>query len=76
MTTCSFRLAVIGALALSFAVSACGRKGPLDPPPRAQAVPVDPGAPGAPPAERLDEHGNPAEVRGNRKSFPLDFLLN
>jgi predicted small lipoprotein YifL len=78
LTTCSFRLAVIGVLALSFALSACGRKGPLDPPPRAQAVPVQPAVPGAPPppGERLDEYGNPVDVRGNRKSFPLDFLLN
>jgi predicted small lipoprotein YifL len=32
-----FRLAVIGALAASFALGGCGRKGPLDPPPSALA---------------------------------------
>jgi len=78
LTTCSFRLTMIGALALSLAVSGCGRKGPLDPPPRAQAQPVQPGASGDPQqqAEAIDEFGNPAEVRGRRKSFFLDFLLN
>ncbi len=30
-----FRLALIGALAASFGLAACGRKGPLDPPPSA-----------------------------------------
>jgi predicted small lipoprotein YifL len=29
----SSRLAVIGALAMAFALAGCGRKGPLDPPP-------------------------------------------
>jgi predicted small lipoprotein YifL len=76
LTTCSFRFALIGALALSLAVSACGRKGPLDPPPRAQAVPDAPGAPPQQQAETFDEHGNPVDVRSNRKSFFLDFLLN
>ena len=32
------RLALIGALAASFALAACGRKGPLDPPPSASVA--------------------------------------
>jgi predicted small lipoprotein YifL len=73
------RLAVIGALALSFALTACGRRGPLDPPPRAtaQSVPQQ-GQPqqttAAEPAE--DEEGNPIVPRGDKKRFPLDWLLN
>ena len=74
-----FRLAAIGALALSFALTACGRRGPLDPPPRAAAQ----SAPqqgqqqqtsAAEPAE--DEDGNPIVPRGDKKRFPLDWLLN
>ncbi len=30
-----FRLALVGALAVSLGLAACGRKGPLDPPPSA-----------------------------------------
>ena len=71
-----FRLAVIGVLALSFALSACGRKGPLDPPPRASAAPRSDQqqAQSAEPTE--DEFGNPVLPKGQKKAFPLDVLLN
>ena len=82
-----FRLAVIGALMLSFALLACGRKGPLDPPPRASAQPAEPQAtqPGpqqpqwglfgnAPSAE--EQQGLPPEPKGQKKGFLLDWLLN
>jgi predicted small lipoprotein YifL len=76
-----FRLAAIGVLALSFALTACGRRGPLDPPPRATAQ----SAPqqgqqqqqqtsAAENAE--DEDGTPVVPRGEKKRFPLDWLLN
>ena len=79
LTIWSFRLAVIGALALSLTVSACGRKGPLDPPPRAQAQPANSASPQQQQVEGVDQYGNPPEIpepRGQRKSFPLDWLLN
>jgi predicted small lipoprotein YifL len=80
LTTWLFRMAVAGTIAVSFTLTACGRKGPLDPPPRAQAQaqaqPVP--QPGAPPvqAEVADEYGNPPEPKGQRKGFLLDWLLN
>jgi predicted small lipoprotein YifL len=75
------RLAVIGALALSFALSGCGRKGALDPPPRSVAQPAgqqtqqDPSQrAAAEPTE--DEFGDPRVPAGQKKRFPLDGLLN
>jgi predicted small lipoprotein YifL len=35
------RLALVGALAASLGLAACGRKGPLDPPPSAEAPAVE-----------------------------------
>jgi predicted small lipoprotein YifL len=42
-------------------LSACGRKGPLEPPPKADVTTTDQGAP--------EDSGKP------NRSFPLDFLL-
>lgn len=83
------RLAVIGAFAL--ALAACGRKGPLDPPPSA-AVPSPPpaaspglmspvgGSPiGQTPTSSdtgFSSSGRPQAPRGEKKSIPLDVLLN
>ena len=67
------RLAAIGVLAISFALTACGRKGPLDPPPSASAASRSSGTQ----AELLeDEYGNPLPPKGQKKSFFLDWLLN
>lgn len=54
------RLALIAALTATFALAACGRKGPLDPPPAGSltGTPAD-GQPSAP-----------------DKRIPLDYLLN
>ena len=73
-----FRMAVAGTIAVSFTLTACGRKGPLDAPPRAQAQAQPAPQPGAPPnqAEVEDEFGNPPEPKGQRKGFLLDWLLN
>jgi predicted small lipoprotein YifL len=77
------RLAAIGVLALSFALTACGRRGALDLPPRSSAAPA--AAPAAPASDQQqaqtgengeDEFGNPPQPRGQKKSFPLDPLLN
>jgi predicted small lipoprotein YifL len=57
-------LAVFGG-ALAFGLSACGVKGPLDPPPSAAVdttVPVDPGAPPPPPAVVYGVPGAPGAV--------------
>jgi predicted small lipoprotein YifL len=82
-----FRLALIGALAISFALSACGRKGPLDPPPRASAQPAEP-QPAQPgpqqpqwglfgnPVTAEEQQGLPPEPKGQKKGFLLDWLLN
>ena len=76
------RLALIGALAASLGLTACGRKGPLDPPPGAslvggQAVPADE-APKDSRASRpiLGSDGKPIAPGGTNKRIPLDVLLN
>ena len=73
-----FRLAAIGVLAMSFTLSACGRKSGLDLPPRTTAQPEQqqqaqqqPAVFGAP----EDDQG-PVAPQGQRKGFPLDWLLN
>jgi predicted small lipoprotein YifL len=72
-----FRLALIGALAASFGLAACGRKGPLDPPPGASLA----GAQTAPAVDPRDRpptgpDGKPLAPRGVNKPIPLDVLLN
>ena len=56
-------------LALGLALSACGRKGPLDPPPGAIMVP------GAGLVE-TDQEGRPLAPPGQKKRIPLDVLLD
>ena len=77
------RLALIGALAASFALAACGRKGPLDPPPGAslageQAAPAAPAAPAGAQVYRgpIGPDGRPIAPNMRDKSIPLDVLLN
>jgi predicted small lipoprotein YifL len=76
------RLAVIGALALSFALSGCGRKGGLDPPPRSVAQSNGQQQPQQDPSQRAaaepteDEFGDPRVPAGQKRRFPLDGLLN
>ena len=78
------RLALAGALVASLGLAACGRKGPLDPPPSASAS--------APPAQSRSPNPNPfaASPLGSgqedetatqapqapNRSFFLDGLLN
>jgi predicted small lipoprotein YifL len=84
-----FALALLGAAALTLA--ACGRAGPLEPPPGPAVVsPTVSAAPsplvggpvaGAPvpheTAQRngFDAYGNPVAPPGEKKSFFLDFLV-
>jgi predicted small lipoprotein YifL len=70
------RLAVIGVLALSFALTACGRRGALNPPPRSSAAPVSDQQQAQSGEPTEDEFGNPVQPRGQKKAFPLDVLLN
>lgn len=83
------RLAAIGAFAL--ALAACGRKGPLDLPPSAAAPNPPPAAQtglmspvGGSPIGRapgssdtgFNSTGRAEAPRGEKKSIPLDVLLN
>jgi len=58
--------------AIALGLSACGRKGPLDPPPSA-AVPPPPAASAADPAGAPATANPPAPTQ--KKSFLLDPLL-
>ena len=76
-----FRLALIGLLAASLGLAACGRKGPLDPPPSAAATPDKDEAADRPsirsPFEKPGD--NAPRAAGNQvpdKPFILDPLLN
>ena len=61
--------AVATLLALGLTLSACGRKGPLDPPPGAF---VGPGGV----LVEADQEGRPIAPPGQKKRIPLDVLLD
>jgi predicted small lipoprotein YifL len=72
-------LALMGALAAALAVSGCGRKGPLDPPPGGWNLPPGPRATDvsnrpAPPA--YDEQGKPIAPTGPKRQTPADWLID
>jgi predicted small lipoprotein YifL len=78
-----FTFALIG---VAFALSACGRAGPLEPPPGPAVVPtsstepVQPDAQPGPPQGTtqktgFDTHGNPIAAPGPKRPFILDPLL-
>ena len=80
------RLALIGALAASFALAACGRKGPLDPPPAASYTGQQP-APSAQQSATMNSNVTAKPLLGPdgrvllpagtpKKQIPLDVLLN
>ena len=62
-------VAVAALLALGLTLSACGRKGPLDPPPGAA---IGPGGT----LIELDQEGRPLAPPGQKKRIPLDVLLD
>jgi len=76
------RVALIGAISASLGLTACGRKGPLDPPPGASLA----GAQGVPAGEETKEQrdsrpvlgvdGKPIAPGGKNRPIPLDVLLN
>ena len=62
------RVAVLAAL-LAPGLSACGRKGPLDPPPASLA--------GQQPSTlEIDAEGRPIAPPGEKKRLPIDWLLD
>jgi predicted small lipoprotein YifL len=63
------RAALFGALALGLTLSACGRKGPLDPPPGAFTAPQ-------PSAIETDADGRPIAPPGQQRRLPIDWLLD
>ena len=79
-----FTFALIGA---ALALSACGRAGPLEPPPGPAMVPTsstqpvqpNPPPPGSPQDAAaktgFDAQGNPIASPSQKRSFFLDFLL-
>jgi predicted small lipoprotein YifL len=85
------RLALAGALAASFALAGCGRKGPLDPPPGASLDGATPaqdrtlmspvgvapiGGATAHDNPGVDANGRPQAPKGPDKRIFLDGLLN
>ena len=86
------RLALIGALAASLTLAACGRKGPLESPPgnqlegQPQATAPSPMGPnmGVTPIggqakedfAGVDSSGRAVAPKGQKKRIPLDVLLN
>jgi predicted small lipoprotein YifL len=76
------RLAAVGALVAALGLSACGRKGPLDPPPSAAAPVQYSGEPG--PAQRAapsqigvgaDGKAAAPPPSGSQQRFILDWLV-
>ncbi len=71
------RLALIAALIAALGLTACGRKGPLDPPPGASLAGDQTGPAGAPKyAPVLGPDSKPLAPPGPNKPIPLDVLLN
>jgi predicted small lipoprotein YifL len=73
------RLALVAALAASLGLTACGRKGPLDPPPAASLTGEQTVTTGDEPrANRpiLGPDGKPIAPGLPNKRIPLDVLLN
>ena len=79
-------VAVIGVVALALPLAACGRKGPLDPPPGGYVL--EQGGPGSTPTTRTgaqpypdkppeyDAEGRPLAPPGLKKKLPGDWLID
>ncbi len=78
-----FRLATAAALFAALGLGACGRKGPLDPPPGARLAPAAADGTPAEPQERSlfgdpnmrDPGTAPVAPKGAKKHLPLDVLI-
>ena len=66
------RAAVLGGLALvlGLTLSACGRRGPMDPPPGASSGAEQPAD------IQLDAQGRPLAPVGQKRRLPIDWLLD
>jgi predicted small lipoprotein YifL len=78
-----FRLATVGVLAAACLLGACGRKGPLDPPPGGWDLPrATPGMtpvsnrPAAPAPPEYDDAGRPIAPTGPKRRTPIDWLID
>ena len=72
------RCAALAAVAAALALTGCGRKGPLDPPPSAygEPVPQQTKSPGRP-DPGITPEGQAIAPRGQRKPVPpLDWLID
>ena len=78
-------LAVFGALALALPLAACGRKGPLDPPPGGYNLQAGSGmtpvsrrgkVPESQTKQEYDQDGRPILPEGQNKRLPADWLLD
>jgi len=79
-------LPLVAVLTLALALSACGRKGPLDPPPAGLASPAyapaaqaPSGAPPGPdgqPAPAVAPESQPVAPPGAKRRLPIDWLLD
>ena len=58
------------ALALGLTLSACGRRGPLDPPPGASSNLEQPAD------IQMDAQGRPLAPVGQKRRLPIDWLLD
>ena len=83
LTSPYVRCALVGAVVLALGLSACGRKGSLDPPPGGLAEPTVIGAQPAPPpgpdgtvATATGPNAPPGSPTPAKKHTPLDWLLN
>ncbi len=71
-----FRLALLAAVVAAFALTGCGRKGALDPPPSASLASSQPAAKAGSVPPAMDAQGRPIAAPGPNKRIPLDALLN
>jgi predicted small lipoprotein YifL len=84
-------IAVIGALAVAFALAGCGRKGPLDPPPGAvnpqplpaakqnqrgvNSIMARPAREAPAAPAAFDAEGRPVASSGVKRPLPMDWLI-
>ena len=68
------RIAVIGALVAALGLAGCGRKGGLDPPPRATAAADQSAPPGAAPPASPD--ALPPSTQPLPRRTPIDWLID
>ena len=70
------RTALIAALIAAALLAGCGRKGPLEMPPSAQAQEPDIDPTTGKPRPIMDPGGYPIAPSGEKKRIPLDVLID